>query len=239
MPAIGKILLLKILPIMPVKLKHLLTIFFISVMYISNAQESMLPEVDYKFLQKLIDTAKARYPNIKTYDHRIITANDNLKKAKLGWFDLLTFSMSYSPTNATSLSSPTLSGYQVGFFFNVGNVVVKPHNIKQAKEEIKISILNKEQALLNIEAEVKARYYKYIQSLISLRVLSLMSLDVEAVYRQVKYKFEKGEENFENYTKALLNVSSSKQNIIAAEGLVLVAKSTIEELIDKKLEDIH
>jgi len=230
---------MKLTPIKPVKCKYLFTVLFVFIVLIGSAQESMYPEVNYTFLQKLIDTAKARYPNIKTFDHRINIANDNLTKAKLGWFDILTFSMSYSPTNATSLTSPTLSGYQVGVFLNVGNVVIKPHNIKQAKEEIKISLLNKEQALLNIEAEVKARYFKYIQELITLRLQTQMSLDVEAVLKQVKYKFEKGEENFENYTKALLNVSSSKQNIIASEGMVLVAKSALEEIIDKKLEDIH
>ena len=32
---------------------------------------------------------------------------------------------------------------------------------------------------------------------------------------------------------------NSKKNIIASEGLVLVSKSALEEIIDKKLEDIH
>jgi len=78
-----------------------------------------------------------------------------------------------------------------------------------------------------------------VQELTTLRLQMQMSLDVDALLKQVKYRFEKGEENFENYTKALLNVSASKQSIIASEGMVLVAKSALEEIIDKKLEDIH
>jgi outer membrane protein TolC len=224
---------------MTVKLKHLLFILFLCFFLAGTAQESMLPEVNAIFLQKLIDTAKARYPKMKTFDHRITIANDNFQKAKLSWFDVLSFSMSYSPTNTTTIVAPTLSGYQLSLGFNLGSFIVKPHNIKQAKEEVIIAKLNREEYDLNIEADVKARYYKYVQVLTVLKLQTQMSLDVEAVLKQVKYKFEKGEENFENYTKALLNVSSAKQNIISTEGMVLVAKSTLEEIIGKKLEDIH
>ena len=219
--------------------KHLLAVLLVFAVFIAKAQESMYPEVNYKLLQRLIDTAKAKYPNIRTYEHRINIANENLKKAKLSWFDVLTLSMSYSPTNTTNIANPVLSGYQVGVFLNVGNLVIKPNNIRQAKEEIKITYLNKEQALLGIEADVKARYFKYVQVLTTLKLQSQMALDDDALLKQVKYKFEKGEENFENYTKALLNYSKARQDIIETEGLVFIAKSSLEELIDKKLEDFH
>ena len=54
-----------------------------------------------------------------------------------------------------------------------------------------------------------------------------------------KYKFEKGEETLENYSKAIVALNAQKQNIISSEGNVLIAKSGLEEIIGKKLEDIH
>jgi len=236
---LGESFLLKKNPIITVKYKCLLTVFFVFVMFAGNAQESMLHEVNYQLLQRLIDTAKAKYPNIRAFEHRINIANENLKKAKLSWFDVLTFSMSYSPTQTTTIVAPTLTGFQVGVYFNVGSLIVKPNNIRQAKEEMKITYLNKEQELLSIEAQVKTRYFIYVKALTTLKLQSQMVLDDDGLLKQVKYKFEKGEENFESYTKALLSLSKSRQDVIETEGLMLIAKANLEELIDKKLEDFH
>ena len=223
---------------LPYKLSFLIIMIFSGIIY-CKAQESMLNDVDYVYLQKLIDTANIRYPNFKTYDHRIKVTYYEVKKAKLGWFDPFTLSLSYSPTNATSASAPTLSGYQIGFFLNIGNFVIKPHLIKQAKEQMAIEKLNKEDARLNLINEVKSRYFKYLQAKASLKLQIQMSSDIEGLLRQVKYKFEKGEETFENYSKALTNFASARQNIIATESNLLIAKSSLEQIIDKKLEDIH
>jgi len=135
--------------------------------------------------------------------------------------------------------TPTLTGYQVGMFFNVGNLIVKPHTIKQAKEEVAIATLNKQEYDLNIEAEVKSRYYKYIQYLAALKIENESIIDIEAILKQAKYRFEKGEETLENYSKAIIAFNAQKQNIVSAEGYVLIAKSSLEEIIGKKLEDIH
>lgn len=225
--------------IMPVLFKYFLTLFFVCTMIAAKAQESMMAEVNYTFLQKLIDTAKVRYPKMKTFDHRVIIAQEDLKKTKLSWFDLLTFSLSYSPSGATTIVSPTLSGYQVGIFFNMASLIQKPHIIKQAKEEVSIAKLNLEEYNLNIEAEVKSRYFKYIQYITVIRLRTQSLNDAEGLLKQTKFKFEKGEETFENYSKALMTYTDHKNNIIEAETELLIAKSNLEEIIGKKLEDIH
>jgi outer membrane protein TolC len=198
-----------------------------------------MQSVNNAYLQKLIDTAKVYYPKYKTFNHRINIALEDVKKAKLSWFDLITFSLTYSPNNSTTIMTPTLTGYQVGMFFNVGNLIVKPHTIKQAKEEVAIATLNKQEYDLNIEAEVKSRYYKYIQYLAALKIENESIIDIEAILKQAKYRFEKGEETLENYSKAIIAFNAQKQNIVSAEGYVLIAKSSLEEIIGKKLEDIH
>jgi hypothetical protein len=56
-----------------------------------------------------------------------------------------------------------LSGYQLGFFVNIGAILQKPSLIKQAKGELAIAQFDKESFDLNMEAEIKKRYFTYIQ----------------------------------------------------------------------------
>lgn len=203
------------------------------------SQESLMKDIDTIYLRKLIDTAKTYYPKVKSFNHSLVIAEENIKKAKVSWFDLITFSYSYSPSNTTTIVNPTLSGSQVGLYFNVGNLLIKPHNIKQAKEEFAIVQLNKEAYILNIEAEVKARYYRYVQQVNVLKVQQESALDLETLVKQAKYKFEKGEEKLENYSQIIVQYNEQRQIILTIEGAVLTAKSSLEELICKKLEFVR
>lgn len=219
--------------------KLLLTLLLLFVSSIAFSQESLMKDFDTLYLRKLVDTAKFYYPKVKTFKQSVIIAEEGVKKAKSSWYDLITYSFSYSPSNATTIVSPTLSGMQVGLFFNIGSLLLKPHNIKQSKAELEIAKLNKEEYNIAIEGEVKARYYKYIQQVAVLNLQRDMLLDMDALYKQAKYRFEKGEEILENYSKAIIQLNGQKQNILSAEGYVLIAKSSLEEIICKKLEDIH
>ena len=219
--------------------KLLLVIIFMLVGSVAMSQESLMKDIDTVYLRKLIDTAKAYYPKVKTFNHSLVIAQENIKKAKISWFDLLTFSYSYSPSNTTTIVNPTLSGSQVSLYFNVGNLLLKPHSIKQAKEQLAIVQLNKEEYDLSIEAEVKARYYRYIQQLGVLKVQQETALDIESLVKQAKYKFEKGEEKLEIYSQLIVQYNEQRQIILTVEGAVLTAKSSLEELLCKKLELIR
>ncbi len=52
-----------------------------------KAQESMIPDLSYPFLEKLIYSAKQNYPLTAANLRKVNFANYNLKKAKLSWFD--------------------------------------------------------------------------------------------------------------------------------------------------------
>ena len=62
------------------------------------------------------------------------------------------------------------------------------------------------------------------------------ALDLEILVKQAKYKFEKGEEKLENYSQIIVQYNEQRQIVLTVEGAVLTAKSTLEELICKKLE---
>lgn len=200
------------------------------------AQETMVSEVNYNFLNRLIDTAKANYPKIHFYNHKTQVSELNVQKAKLSWFDVVSLSLVYSPNNSTSLVNPIFSGYQAGVYVNVGAVVTKPVQIKQAREELAATKTEKEEFLLQLESLVKQRYFTYIQKVVILQSLASNVLDVESVVKDARYRFEKAEIKFSEYNETLVALSEARQNKIAAEGEVMVAKASLEELIGKPLE---
>jgi len=206
----------------------------------TNAQESMIPDVSYTYLEKLVNMAKEYYPTAKTVQNQKNIAEINLKKAQYSWFDALSFSYLYQPKTTFDISRPTFfNGYQIGFTLSVGALIQKPLLIKQAREENHIAennILENDIALTN---EVKQKYFSYIQALTVLRVQTVSVQDAESMFKSVQYKFEKGEENFQNYSQASINLYNLKQGKINFEGSLLKAKSELEALLGEKLENIN
>jgi len=205
----------------------------------THAQESLSKDVDYAYLEKLIAVTRANYPKIKMYDDRVTVAEYAIKKAKLSYFDIFNFSYLYSPNNNTATISPTvLSGYQLGFFVNIGAILQKPSLIKQAKGELSVMQHDKESFDLNMVAEVKKRYFTLIQKRAVFKVRSNAVLDVESMVANVKKRFEMGQETLEKYNQILVMQTDHYQNLLNAESEILIAKSSLEELLGQKLEDI-
>ena len=205
----------------------------------TQAQETLSKDISYAYLEKLITICKTNYPKVKMYETRVNIAGHGVKKARLSYFDIFSLSYVYSPTNNTApLTDKLLGGYQFGFFANIGSILQKPNVIKQAKEEFANAQFDKETNDLNMEAEVKKRYFTYVQKVASLRLRSGSLQDVESLLVIIKHRYEKGEESLENYNKILIMQSDNLQTIINAESELLIAKSNLEELLGQKLEDI-
>lgn len=224
------------------RLKYcLVLLFFVALSFRAQAQESMMHDISLDYLQRLIDTARKYFPRVAQFDHRAIAAEENVKKAKLSWFEPLTFSYQYSPNNSSTLiNNPSiLNGYQFGVFVNVGSLLTKGPAVKQAKEEVIINKLQKEEYLRNLEAEVKLRYYRYVQVQTVLKVRMQAAVDAENIMKQIRYKYEKNEDSYENFNKFSIAYADRRQAAIEAEGQVLMAKSALEEMVGKKLEEIN
>ncbi len=215
-----------------------LILFLFSVNY-SQAQQSMMSEVSYPYLEKLIAAAKANYPKVKAFQSKVTIAEYAVKKAKLDWFNIATFTYLYSPNNTPTLVNPTFtSGYQIGLSTSIGNILQKPGVIKAAKESLNIAEMDQQEYDLNLEAIVKQRYFFYIQQLAILNWKTKDIANVEMTVKDLKYKFEKGEQTFDNYNRAEETYSTAIQAKIQAEGAFLIAKAGLEEIIGSKLEDI-
>lgn len=217
-------------------------IFFVCILmagcHLSFAQESMIPNVSYSFLEKLIIAAKTNYPKYKAFEKKVDIAQLNIDKAKLDWLNLLTFSWVYSPSNTTTIITPSLNGYQFAVSTSIGSVLMKPNQVKNARRQLEIEQLNRDEYDLNITAIVKQKYFMYTQqlSILNWRIKALE--DAESTLKNIKYRFEKGEDTYDNYSRTLASYTTAVQAKIESEGAFLIAKSGLEEIVGSKLEDI-
>lgn len=205
-----------------------------------HAQESMMPEISYVYLEKLIATAKENYPRMNSFEGRINAAKTTVGQEQLSWLDAFSFSYIYNPNNTLSLVNPSFfNGYQVAFNFNLSSILQKPGNVKIAKQSVKLAQYDLDEYHLTLETEVKRRYFTYIQALSNLRLQTKLSSDALNVSKDIKTRYEKSEITFEQYTLAQMSYSGALQSKIAAESSFLIAKASLEELLTKKIEEIQ
>ncbi len=213
------------------------------------AQQSIVPDISYSYLDKLITTAKTNYPRVKVLNERLEVAKTGVSKAGLSWFDILTFSYIYQPSNTLSVNTiPTaantavnrylFNGIQLGLSLNLGTLLLKPANIKLAKTEVKIAGEERNEYLITLTSEVKKLYFTYLLQQNLVKIQTQASQDMETSIRQTKYKFQKGEVTFEVYNAALLSASTRLEQKLQAEANFFIAKSELEALVGSKLEDV-
>ena len=209
----------------------------------SYAQESLMNDISYPTLDKLIATAKQNYPLVKIKQEQVLIAKNSYSISKKSWFDFLSFSYIYSPQTtinlaATNVFSSIFQGYQIAITLNVKSLFEKPFLIKNAKENLYIAQLEQQNYNLGLELEVKTRYFNYIKQLSLVRLRTHTSQDAVGIMSQAKRQFEQGSETLDNYTKATVNFAENNQAKLDAEASVLIAKASLEEIIGKKLEEV-
>lgn len=205
-----------------------------------HAQESMMQDVDYKLLEKLIQTAKTNYPRVQMYGHKLTSAEINVRRMRLAWFEVLSFNYLYSPNNSTTIVNPNLlNGYQIGINLNLGNLLQKGPTVKMAREEMYVAQNDQAEYLLTLQSLVKQRYFLYVQNLTMVRVKTKSTTDAETSLKDAKYRYEKGEITLQEYNTVVTFMANQISAKIDAEGAFLSAKASLEELLGKTLEEIY
>lgn len=205
----------------------------------SGAQESIMTEVSYPFLEQLIHTAKTNYPRMRIMDKQIAMAETNVQKTRLSWFDVLNVAyMRSNNLSATVENSYLLNGYQYGVNINIGSLLQKPAAIKTARDQLEVTQFQKEEYEHNLTALVKQRYFAYVHQLSLLKLINQAVMDTDNNVKSVRNRFEKGEVGFEVYNQTLLALSAQTQQKISVEAAMLSAKAALEELIGQKLETV-
>lgn len=205
----------------------------------SKAQESITPQLSYEYVERLIHIAQAHYPEATIMKYKTALAKTDIYKTNVGWLDALNLSYYYRPVSSVNVTDPNLyNGYQLGLSLNLGTILQKPFVTKEARQQYKIAQLQEQEYSLTIAALVKERYFNYLNQVAQLKLRSKSYTDAEALVKQLRFKFEKGETAFDDYQRALLLSTEQNQYLINAESGMLTAKSSLEELLGQKLETI-
>lgn len=226
-----------------IKIKTAVIVYLFLLCKVATGQESLMDDYSPLHIQKLIAVAKANYPKAKTFDVQLEISKNKLSGEKVSWLEPFSFSyLLRSNNNLVDIQNPLspqfLTGYQFGVSVNPGSLLKKPFNIKNAKQEVKLALLEKEEYDLQLEGEVKRRYLQYLQSMNALRLHNKMVIDAESTFKQVKIQYEKSELSFQQYNEASLSLSNSYLLRIQAETALLTTKASLEELLVMKLEEI-
>jgi outer membrane protein TolC len=229
------------------KLFFFLTLILLTHKVVS-AQQTIMTDVSEDYIARLVARAEENYPLVKSNQSRINIAQDNIGKAKASYLEAFTFSYLYQPqgintisnaASGTSSNNNYFNGIQAGLYFNLGQFLEKPYVVKQARHELEIANDDQNQYFLTITNSVKKRYYTYIQDIATLKLTSQSCVDAENIANDIKHKFQKGEETFDNYIKSQSALNTAYQAKIQAEGALLIAKADLEELLGDKLENIR
>ncbi len=214
----------------------------------ARAQDSMVPDISYPYMEKLVAAAKKNYPKVIALQDRMELAKIGVSKAGLSWFDFFTFSYIYQPNNTLNYAVPSttsattnrflFNGIQLGLSLNFGSLLLRPSNIKIAKTEVKIAGEEQSEYLIMLTADVKRRYFTYLLQQNLVKIQTQAYQDMQTSLKQTKYKFQKGELNFEVYNAALLSASVRTEQKLQAEANYFIAKSELEAIVGEKLEEI-
>jgi outer membrane protein TolC len=223
------------------KLLQITLSLLLLVTFKSTAQESILKDINYSDLQKYIDLAKANFPQMKIAEAKKELVKTGIPIAQASYLDIFNASYFYRPEKKAVLDPVNpynFNGFQFGVSVNLGSVLAKPYQVKRAKADYKIAVLEAQQNDKLVEMEVKRRYYDYIQQISQLKIATKSAQDNKGVSESLRNKFEKGEITLDAYNQSRLTQSASESEKINSEINYLKAKDLLEEIIGVKLSDV-
>lgn len=207
-----------------------------------RGQESLIKELDYRYLDTLIALAKQNYPRKKIFEEQEAISRSDFKTSKLTYLDVFNASYIYRPRNAPAVNviNPYfINGYQFSVGFNLAGLIRKPFTVRQSKRNYQVAQLESEQYDAELENNVKAAYYNYMRSISELKVKTQYAQDSKIMFDRIQRQFEQGEVELETYTAARSELSSAHSAVMQAEVDHLLAKDGLEILIGTKLENIN
>jgi outer membrane protein TolC len=207
----------------------------------TNAQESILSDINYSDLEKYINLAKVNFPQMKIAEAKKELVKTGIPIAQASYLDIFNVSYFYRPEKKAVLDPVNpynFNGFQLGVNLNLGSLLVKPFQVKRAKADYKIAVLEAQQNDKTVEMEVKRRYYDYIQQISQLKIATKSAQDNKGVSESLRNKFEKGEITLDAYNQSRLSQSTSESEKINVEINYLKAKDLLEEIVGVKLSEV-
>jgi outer membrane protein TolC len=210
------------------------------------AQERILGEINYGLLEKYIQSAKNHYLQKKILDKQAESIKTNIAINTVSYLDIFNASYIYRPDNNTAIVAPGLNnnpylvnGYQFGVNINVGSFLQKPFQVKKAKLDYEVAQLRSQEYSKTLEAEVKTRYYNYIQQVAQMKLSAQNLQDISLISEGVRRRFERTEVSMEVYDQSRVSLTNARMQQLAVEVNLQKAKDALEEIIGVPLSDIR
>jgi len=204
-----------------------------------RAQETIMHDLSYPYLEKLIATAKKNYPEVQKRIHQTNIARSTFHQSNFGWLDAFSASYIYTPQSTINITSPTIfQGYQLVATVSLGSLFERPYTIHNAREAVKVAEFDQKEYELNLEKQVTTFYIQFIGAQAELRSRVKAVEDASIAAKALKYTFDKGEISYEVYNQALTNLYNQDSFRIQAEINLFTAKASLEELLGEKLESV-
>lgn len=223
------------------KLKSFLSLFFLSVTIIVQAQTSIMAKIDEKELNKYIDLALKNYPRKKVFEANEVKAKNLLATSAFSTLDIFNVSYFYRPNQQVAVNAQnpfTVNGFQYGVTINLGSLFSKPSNIKAAKADYSAAKAQNEEYAIVLKSEVKSKYYEYIQRKANLVLRNQSTQDLKLLYTDSKLKYERNQVDIDAYTKAKNALDQATELFLASEVDFLKAKNALEDLIGAKIDEV-
>ena len=223
-------------------MKYWVTVSLVLLAFVSvKGQESIFTEINYPYLERLIQLAKENNYRKKVFEATEAGARAGISAARTDYLNMLHASYFYRPKNRPSVNvyNPyQVNGFQLGVSLNLATLVRTPILVKQAKQQHEISELERQEYEVTLEKEVKSRYYAYVLLNNQLEIGTQEVQDYQLMLNTVQEQFEMGEVDLATYNTAKSTLAQSRSNLNQTEVDFLMAKDALEEIIGTKLEDI-
>jgi outer membrane protein TolC len=187
----------------------------------------------------LIETAWENYPKNKVFQLLVEHAEEKVFQEKWSWLNTVNVTWQYTPSSVyDNQAIGVIPKFGVGFIINVGSIFSTPSRVYQAEQEKLIAEANLDDQKNYIAAEVMRRYHRYNEDIELLKIHSQAADDAELIMNMVKYRFEQGDVNIEDYTRALTVFTDGRENLAKTKGKVISSKYSLEEILGVKLEEV-
>ncbi len=222
-------------------MKYLIVVMLVFLGGALSAQTSFLSDVNYGHLEKLISLALENYPRTNILKIQEREANNSIGMARMSYLDVVNVSYFYRPEDRATLNPENpfvFNGFQLGLTISPGIFFQKPYEVKSAKmahEVSKLQIVDAERTLIT---RVKSVYYDYIAARNDVRLKGELYQELNTLFEEVKFKYEKGEATLEAYSSARTSSLQANGDLSESEVAYLRAKDELEELIGVSLDDV-
>jgi len=205
---------------------------------------AQIVRADTTFANYLMALAWENSPKRTTANSQLRIAELEEKKAKRGYFDVVTPFMNFGLSNEDpiidSMGNPVPagnSGINMGMSLRISSLFTTPVEVKQARELQQIEQSQRQLEEQQLKAEFLARYEKYLfyQELLRLRMRA--EEDAETNYELIGELFRKQGAEFDEYNTASRTYEEAVEKRLQAASEVRLAKILVEELITMSLEE--